>query len=104
MSLNKFKPGSNMYDWVTHTHNHLRNRAGNIPALKEEPGGDNLGIALCTYFNSHPDQPEDDPIDDQVGWGDWVIEKTNDLIDRVIKTVLQVERGKGKSGVKTVGV
>ena len=67
----------------------VRNRAGSTPVLQ---GGfvtdDNLAIALCTYFSFHPERPEDDPLDDEVGWGKWVIEKTDDLIDRVIQEIL----------------
>jgi len=68
----------------------VRNRAGSTPVLK---GGfvtdDNLAIALCTYFSNHPDRPMADEFDEQEGWGVWVIEKTNDLIDRVVQNVLE---------------
>jgi len=66
----------------------VRNRVGFIPVLK---GGsavdDNLAIALCTYFSNHPERPEEDEEDEQTGWGEWVIEKADDLIDRVIQNV-----------------
>jgi hypothetical protein len=46
-----------------------------------ECGGDNVAIALATYFESHPNRPEDD--EDDEGWGAWVKEKANDTLDRV---------------------
>jgi hypothetical protein len=62
------------------------NKVGSIPVID---GGsvtdDNLAIALATYFEDHPDRPETDEINDETGWGDWVIEKVDDLICRAIK-------------------
>jgi hypothetical protein len=67
----------------------LRNRIGRLPALD---GGhiddynfdDNLTIALATYYENHPKRPSNDEIDSEVGWGKWVIEKTNNVLERVI--------------------
>lgn len=66
----------------------MRNEIGNLPVIE---GGlaldDNLAIALATYFSSHPDRPESDKDDDELGWGLWVIGRVDDMLDRIIKKV-----------------
>lgn len=60
-----------------------RNKIGCLDALTEDEGGDNIAIALATYFDGHFMRPENDQIDDELGWGELVIEKTNDALDRI---------------------
>ena len=50
---------------------------------------DNLAIALATYFEDHTDRPEDDEHDDELGWGVWVIKKSNEAIALIAKEVLE---------------
>jgi hypothetical protein len=68
----------------------LRNKIGCVQ-LEDSNGYDlkydNLAIMLCTYFNDHPDCPEDQCIDDEYGWKPWVIEQTNRMLDAICKTV-----------------
>ena len=61
----------------------LRNELGGIQ-LEEGPNADNLAIALATYFDIHMDRPDPDPDTGDLGWGDWVIEKTNDALDKIV--------------------
>ena len=44
---------------------------------------DNLAIALCTYFDDHPKKPVGEEISDDTGWSPWVVERVNDVLDRV---------------------
>jgi len=55
----------------------LRNKIGCIDA-----GGDNVAIALASYFEGHMGRPENDR-DDDLGWGPWVVEQTNAVLDRI---------------------
>jgi len=50
---------------------------------------DNLAVALASYFEDHMDRPEDDEHDEELGWGVWVIEKTNAAIALIAKEVLE---------------
>lgn len=62
----------------------FRNEIGNLPIMADRwIAEDNLAIALATYFESLPECPEND-IDDQTGWSQWAIDKTNDVLDRII--------------------
>lgn len=64
----------------------LRNKIGSLPAFEDGyVTDDNIAIILVTYFSDHHDKPEDDEIDDEVGWSKWAIEKTNDALDRIVK-------------------
>lgn len=58
-----------------------RNELGSV--LLEPQGGDNLGIALATYFEKHMDRPRDDP-DDENGWSLWVLDKTHAALDLIL--------------------
>lgn len=64
----------------------LMNLIGCLPVIE---GGycteDNLAIALATYFEEHPDKPENAKVDDETGWSDWAIEKTDDVLRRIVE-------------------
>ena len=44
---------------------------------------DNLSIALASYFEGHVGRPDDDPIDDETGYGEWVMEKTLSALEEI---------------------
>jgi hypothetical protein len=68
-----------------------RNIIGNIDALEGDMGGDNIAIALAMYFDDHPARPSDDPIDTDLGWGEWVMEKTHSALDRIAAAIITVQ-------------
>ena len=63
----------------------MRNAIGSMPIM---PNGsvadDNVAIALATYFKDLPECPDDD-FNDEIGWSQWVIDRTNDVLDRIAK-------------------
>lgn len=66
----------------------LRNIIGSIPILEDENEiGDNLSIALATYFENRTDCPDND-INDDVGWSQWAMDKTDEVLDRIIKVMI----------------
>jgi hypothetical protein len=71
----------------------LRNLIANLPAIAFKPGvtdstGDNIAIALASYFEEHDDRPKDDPPSWQSdSWGTWTLEKVDDAIDRIIEAI-----------------
>lgn len=68
----------------------LRNRLGCLPATTTDLAGDNVAIALASYFEDHPNRPENDPPHpDSEAWGTWVIEQTNDALDRLVAEALK---------------
>jgi len=69
-----------------------RNKIGCLPALADDEGGDNIAIALASYFDGHSARPKNDPEDTELGWGVWVIEKTNDALDRITATLSNAPR------------
>lgn len=74
----------------------LANKIGGLPATDSgDPLDDNIVIALVTYFESREDKPDDSPIDDQVGWSEWAIEKANDALFRIVK-YLSEAMGEGR--------
>jgi len=63
------------------------NLIGNIPAKENDcVTDDNLAVALCTYFESLPECPEDD-INTEVGRSQWAMDKTDNLLKRIIEVV-----------------
>jgi hypothetical protein len=69
-----------------------RNRIGFIFVEDDGARGDNLAIALASYFSGHMDRPEDDPDDTETGWGEWVIAKTNRALDRIAEETEQLSQ------------
>lgn len=51
------------------------------------PGGDNIAIALATYFEGLPDCPEDD-VDDETGWSQWAMDRVSDVENLVKRHLL----------------
>ena len=47
------------------------------------PNYDNLGVVLASYFSDHMNRPDNDPIDDEVGWGEWVLDKSNKAMELI---------------------
>ena len=66
----------------------LRNKIGSID-IDEDGCGDNLAIALSSYFENLPECPTDD-INDEVGWSQWAMDRTNGVLDK-IADLLEVE-------------
>jgi len=54
--------------------------------LEDTGQGDNLAIALCSYFEGHLDAPEDDP-QNEYGWGEWASGKYEAALTRIANAV-----------------
>jgi len=68
----------------------LKLKIGNLPTIKSDVFEDNIATALCCYFERHCDRPIDDPDDEDCpGWGVWVVEKMNELIDSIVDAVIE---------------
>ncbi|MDX9862552.1 MAG: hypothetical protein RBS99_16720 [Rhodospirillales bacterium] len=79
--------------------NILRSLAG-LPVDPPDPHGDNLSILLCSYFEDHPDCPEDGPLDDFDCWPQWACDRCDDLLRRIAEaaaaTVSPMRTDKGE--------
>jgi len=61
----------------------IRDKIGSIPVMSDGcPTDDNVAIALTIYFESLPECPDDD-TNNVVGWSQWAMDKTNDVLDRI---------------------
>lgn len=67
----------------------MRNLIGGVEIEGQRPATfaegcqfDNLAIMLCTYFDGHPDCPEEQE-DDETGWKPWVIDRCNEMLDAI---------------------
>lgn len=74
----------------------MRNRLGSVLVENDNSHGisDTLAIALCSYFEDHMDRPEDDPTDDEYGWGKWVVKKCDEALDLITAEAMRVPRAK----------
>jgi hypothetical protein len=52
--------------------------------MGDSPDADNLAVAICTYFSNHPERPENDPDDDETGWGEWVNQQYERTMTRIM--------------------
>lgn len=48
---------------------------------------DNLAIVLCTYFNDHPECPDEKECD-EYGWKPWVVQRCNAALDAITDAVM----------------
>lgn len=55
--------------------------------LEEGTLGDNLAIALVSYFEGHLDCPDDDPRT-EYGWGEWASQKCDEAIELLAKQII----------------
>lgn len=64
--------------------------------IESKTYGDNLAIVLASYFEEHLERPENDPIDEEYGWGEWTIKQTEDTIelmaDQIMKKLKKLEK------------
>lgn len=63
----------------------LRNFIGGID-IEGSSGGDNLIIALCSYFERHYERPSNDEESDN-GWGEWVEMMANNALDNIASSI-----------------
>jgi hypothetical protein len=71
------------------------NRLGGIP-VEDCPRSDNLAIVLATYFSEHMDRPENDPENTDLGWGEWVLKKTDEALALIHAAVEKAAKKGGR--------
>ena len=59
--------------------------------MDEDGGGDTLGCAIATYYDNHPSKPENDPIDDETGWSEWVMKQCRMFDKRMAEAISKGE-------------
>ena len=68
----------------------VRHLIGSITVGTDEHN-DCLAIAIASYFTDDLTRPHDDPIDEDTGWGKWVIEQTNATLDSIAELVMETD-------------
>lgn len=53
-------------------------------------GEDNLAIMLCTYFDSHPDNP-DNSVHGENCFSDWALERCDEMLEKIANTTNKKE-------------
>ena len=63
-------------------------KRNNLAGIQLEQGftGDNLVIALCSYFEDHLDCPDEEP-DDENGWKPWALQKAYAALDLIVDEI-----------------
>jgi hypothetical protein len=56
--------------------------------IESDATGDNLAIALCTYFEDHLDCPDEEE-DDECGWKPWVSRMCDRALDRIAQAAAE---------------
>lgn len=75
----------------------ISNDIGSIPIMADGyVTDDNVAIALASYFRNLPECP-DDSMNDEIGWNQWAIDKTEDVLDRIAEYFLTSLKRKGKT-------
>ncbi len=57
--------------------------------MEDDVSTDCLAVALCSYFDDHMDKPENDPVDDEKGWGEWVCGKYEKAQENILNEVAE---------------
>tara|TARA_E500000318_G_scaffold60940_1_gene56525 strand:+ start:9415 stop:9666 length:252 start_codon:yes stop_codon:yes gene_type:complete len=58
-----------------------------IAGAETETSLDCLGVIVASYFESRPECP-DEPVDDELGWKPWVMEKTDELLEDAANRII----------------
>lgn len=77
----------------------LRNEIGCLDAVEGDED-DNIAIALASYYETRPDRPEGDQIDEEVGWSAWAIEKTSNALNRIVAHLVVRLKGEGEDAAR----
>jgi len=70
----------------------VRFAVGGITAGPEDDWCDNLTVALCTYFESHPGKPDTDE-ETEHGWHPWAEEQADSLIEAIAQAAIDAMPG-----------
>lgn len=65
----------------------LLHKIGHLPSVILEDQTfqvDNFAILLCSYYETHPDRPENDESDGDETWGPWVIQQCDAMLARIV--------------------
>ncbi len=64
----------------------LKSKIANI-LIHEDAIGENLAIALCTYFEDDTERPLDDPMNER-GWSEWIEARCEEVLDKIVDASL----------------